>query len=287
MKFHHYKILVIIVLFFYSNSKILGQNNSSLKVITLVPSLHEIMFELGLGHHVVATSKFSSYPDSSMNIPRLGGLYDVNVEAIIQFHPDYVFIDSSQVLLAKKSILERSGIKVLSFRFETLNDIFKNIQRISQLFNYESKGEALIQRVKDSLNIYASKLQSKISHNNRNMIIIIGRNPSEFSGIYAAGNETFLSQLFEMSGFHNVLEQKGYFPLSPEYLLRKKLDYIVEIKAGINYKLAQKIQSEWKSFCKNYGLHPKIVVLHGNYVAVPGPRIYLILKEFYLRLGKM
>src|SRR5437868_2810407 len=62
------------------------------RIVTLAPSLREVLFDLGLGEHIVGVSRFDRYPPEAERIEKIGGFLDPNLEAIVRLTPDIVFI---------------------------------------------------------------------------------------------------------------------------------------------------------------------------------------------------
>ncbi|RMG32287.1 MAG: hypothetical protein D6732_13550, partial [Methanobacteriota archaeon] len=208
-------------------------------------------------------------------------LYDVNQEAILRLKPDIVFTDGSQIFKEKKLFLEVNGIQILELPTRSLNDVFRNIEQIGKFFHLETRSKQLISSIKDSLRYYSEKIRTKKGDRNLKFLLVIGRNPGTLSGIYVAGKQTFLSDLFEMGGLKNVMEREGYFQINPERLVRKPIDLIIEIRAGADENLMKAMMNDWYSSPLLETFDFRVIGLNGDYVAVPGPRIYLILKEFY------
>ena len=88
------------------------------RIVAYDSAIVEILFAIGEGHRVIGTHDFVSYPPEADDVPRLGGAFDINVEAIVALEPDlvYLFFDRFQ------PDLERAGVRVLYI--QTLNNDF-------------------------------------------------------------------------------------------------------------------------------------------------------------------
>ena len=60
------------------------------RIVTLAPSITEIVYFLGLGERVVGVTKYSSYPPDAARKPKVGSYVDLNVEMIVSLSPDLV-----------------------------------------------------------------------------------------------------------------------------------------------------------------------------------------------------
>jgi len=94
---------------------------SSERIITLSPSLTEIVSALGHGKQLVGVSDYSVYPEAVSKLPKVGGYSNPNLEKILSLNPTLVLTQSYQSTL--RSQLEHFGIETLSLELIRLNDI--------------------------------------------------------------------------------------------------------------------------------------------------------------------
>src|SRR5699024_7839507 len=60
------------------------------KIVSTSPSETEILFALGLDDKIVGVSDYDDYPEEALEKPKVGGVVEPNVEAIIEASPDVV-----------------------------------------------------------------------------------------------------------------------------------------------------------------------------------------------------
>jgi iron complex transport system substrate-binding protein len=80
------------------------------RIVTLAPSLTEIIYFLGLGNRVVGVTKFSYFPPEAAHKPRVGSYIDLNVEKIISLSPDLVIGTADGNQPGVVGLLEQAGI---------------------------------------------------------------------------------------------------------------------------------------------------------------------------------
>ena len=60
------------------------------RVIALSPHAVELIFELGAGDRIVATTDFADYPEAAKAIPRVGGYHGIQIEQVMSLKPDLI-----------------------------------------------------------------------------------------------------------------------------------------------------------------------------------------------------
>lgn len=68
-----------------------ANNQGEQRIITLSPSLNEIVFALGSGKNIVANTQYCNYPSESKNIPKVGGYSSISLEKMLLAKPTLVF----------------------------------------------------------------------------------------------------------------------------------------------------------------------------------------------------
>jgi ABC-type Fe3+-hydroxamate transport system substrate-binding protein len=64
------------------------------RIVSLVPSLTELLFELGLGEQLVGRTGFCIHPrDTVRAVPKVGGTKDVDVEAVLALRPTHLVVN--------------------------------------------------------------------------------------------------------------------------------------------------------------------------------------------------
>jgi len=276
------QILLLIILFLIlgcrKNGEIKKENEQAphKKIISLVTSLTEILFELKMGKSIIGVSKFCTYPDSVNTIEKIGGLYDVSMEKIIRMHPDYIVMDQSRYMEKQLPKLEIIDPEIISLKTETIADIYKNINILGEKFNKDLLARQLVASIKDSINNYIPK---PIRGNRKKVLLIVGRAPGKIAQIYAAGKKTFVSEIAEKCGLQNIIKEEGYIQVNAEFIYKSELDYIFEINAGIPGENIKEIKNEWKIFWNEKGIAVSTKVFNEDFMVIPGSRVYLGVKR--------
>src|SRR5688572_6865080 len=60
------------------------------KIVSVAPSVTELIFALGAGERIAGVSRYDDYPEAVKALPKVGGFLDPNLEAIVALAPDLV-----------------------------------------------------------------------------------------------------------------------------------------------------------------------------------------------------
>ena len=109
-------ILVVAVIGINSQSTIRpSQHAIPERIISLAPSITETVFALGLGNNVIAVTDYCEFPTDVLNLPKVGGFIDPNLEAIVALQPDLVILLANQQQTIKQ--LQQLNIPTLAESF--------------------------------------------------------------------------------------------------------------------------------------------------------------------------
>jgi len=121
------------------------------RIITLSPHLAELVFLLGAGDEIRGVSEFSDYPEAVADIPRIGGAAGVDVERILSIEPDLILAWQGGTRENDIRKLQELGLKVVSVKGETLDDIPDSIRIIGDLLNRQNMASELISQFNEKL----------------------------------------------------------------------------------------------------------------------------------------
>lgn len=186
------------------------------RIISLVPSQTELLYDLGLKDKIVGQTKFCIHPTIEFNnAVKIGGTKQVKYDLIDALKPD--------LIIGNKEENTREIIETLSLKYPvwvsdifTIEDNYQMIESIGDLCHVENKAQALIKEIKHSFNQLYKK-------NIGNCLYLIWKNP-----YMAAGENTFINEILKKAGFQNVLGKNSRYPelteneivaLNPQYIL--------------------------------------------------------------------
>jgi iron complex transport system substrate-binding protein len=105
------------------------------RVISLVPSLTESLFDLGLGQRLIGISDYCSHPAAdTARLPRLGGTKDPNLDEIIALEPDLVLASWEENTKSSVLALARAKISVWVTHPATIQETLNMLWAIAGRF---------------------------------------------------------------------------------------------------------------------------------------------------------
>lgn len=226
------------------------------RVISLAPNITEIIYFLGLEKHLIANTIYCNYPEDAKKLPKIGDLWNFDVEKIVEFNPDFVLASFSGNSKTGVERLENLGIKVYTLKEETVTDILSNIVFVGSLYNIPTE---------EKIKFLSSKITNLKLQNKKNKVLfLISLRP-----YYSASTNTFISDVLKIAGFENVINSKVRYPLlTEEEIIKLKFDFLI---------VPENLKSEEK-FIKekmlDLGKNPKIIFINEDKISRPGPRIF-------------
>ncbi len=188
------------------------------KIVSLVPSITELLFDLGLENHVVGRTKFCIHPGEKVTkVPTIGGVMGFNYHRIEEIDPDLVL--GSKEENGEQEIYELAKLlPVWVSDVNNLNDALEMISSIGTICGVESRAEELIQKIKEAFETLHQIPEDVVS-----AAYLVWRNP-----LYTVGKGTFTNDMLRRAGIKNVFadKEKSYPVVNEKEIRDRKPDYI-------------------------------------------------------------
>ena len=246
------------------------------RVVSLAPSNTEILFAIGAGAQVVGRDQLSDYPAEAADITDIGSAFEaLNTELIVSLKPDLVLAAEINTPEQVKQ-LEDLGLTVYYLKNPlTLEEMYGNLGIVAQLTGHESETTTLIK----SLKARVATVDEKIAPISSRPSVFYELDATDPAKPYTAGKGTFITQLIDRAGGHNIASDiDGYPQLSLEQVVAADPAFIIlgDARYGITPEsIAQRPGWENLSAVKN----EKVVPFNDDLVSRPGPRLVDALEE--------
>jgi iron complex transport system substrate-binding protein len=246
------------------------------RIVSIVPSVTEMLFAIGAGPRVVGVGNFDRYPPEALTRTKVGGLIDPDIERIISLKPDLVVVYGTQADL--RTQMERSGIAVFLYEHAGLADITSTIRQLG----------ARVGNVEESTDL-ANRIESEVADIKRRVagrarprtLLVFGRDAETLRGIYASGGVGFLHDVLEVAGGTNVFAdvKRQSIQTTSELAVARAPEVIVEIGIDTASSKARNLAA-WSALPSIPAVKTKrIYELRGDEMMNPGPRIAIAIRR--------
>jgi iron complex transport system substrate-binding protein len=250
------------------------------RIISLAPSITEILFALGLENKIVGVTRYCDHPPEAKNIDRIGGYYDPNYELIVAKEPDLVIMLNEHEADARLSQL---GVRYLKVKNLTIEDIKNGILKIGQVCAAEKKAREIVADVDERLDEIRAKTEGL---KRPKVLLCVGKNMGSagLEEIFIAGKGNFYDDLLNLAGGANVYDNAAFvYPqISREGIIRLNPDVIIDLISKEESKSVSRdrVMKQWLILegVKAVDEH-RIYILDADYVVIPGPRITRTLED--------
>jgi ABC-type Fe3+-hydroxamate transport system substrate-binding protein len=227
------------------------------RIISLVPSQTELLFDLGLDEEIIGITKFCVHPAQWFRKKeRVGGTKNVNIEKVKLLQPDLILANKEENLKEQIEQLEKTAPLWIS-DVTTFEDALQMIKSIGEITNTTEKTLALIARIATNFSKLAT---SNFQHRT---VYLIWHNP-----YMTIGGDTFINNMLNKCELKNVFEDlKRYPEISVEQLAAVNPQLI--LLSSEPYPFKEKHAKELKPFFNN----TKILLVDGEMFSWYGSRM--------------
>jgi len=201
-----------------------------LRIVSLSPSVTEILYGIGAWPQVIAVSQFCTYPEDVKNRPRVNGWDKTNLEQVMALKPDFVIgVDAQEPFLRDK--LTGLGVRSLFVKTQTLADIMASMGEIGRGTGHEKEAEELT--VKTQAEIEAvRKAVGERPH--PRVLCVVDRVPGTIRDLYTATKGSYLDELISIAGGDSIapVAEHGYGKINKEAVLTLNPEVIIDMVQG-------------------------------------------------------
>jgi iron complex transport system substrate-binding protein len=251
-------------------------NGTPQRIISMAPSITEILYAVGAGDQVVGRDQFSDYPAEAANVTDIGSTYEaLNTELIVSLKPDLILAAEINTPEQVKA-LEDLGLKVYYMKNPTtIEEMYGDMEFLAQLTGHQSEAAAAIAALKARVAAVDEKIMP-LSSRFSVFYEVDGTDPAK---PFTAGKGTFITLLIERAGGSNIASGiEGYPQLSLEQVVAADPNFIIlgDAKFGTTPEsIAQRAGWSNLSAVKNGQVFP----FNDDLLSRPGPRMVDGLEE--------
>ena len=233
-----------------------------LRIISLSPSITEMIFLLHGEAKLVGVSDFCDYPPQTAGVKRVGGMQNINIEALVELNPDVVLIGS---IVQKEDVekIEKVGIPVIAIKEENkITGIFNSLEILGKILNKEELATKQIDILKRNLS--EIKIPPVSEEKKPSVYYVVGFGNS---GDYTAPKNSHIHEIISLAGGKNIGDVLSGWNISREYLFEQDPDIIIIRKEDMDI------------FCKTYPynklsavINKRVYPIESGWIDIVSPR---------------
>ena len=243
------------------------------RIVSLLPSFTEILFDIGAGDRVVGRTAWCDYPPAALAVPSVGDGMPPNIEAVAAQKPDLVVLYNSGQNVTAAGQLERIGIRTVLLDLNRLEDLGPATRTLGRLTGLEQRAESLAS-VMDAL------LHQPPPSSTATLAFIVWDNPP-----IIIGRGSYLDQLAGLAGARNVFHDVAVpsSQVSLETIAARDPEWIAVLSdSAVTPAFAKR--REWRTVRAVREGH--FLLLRGSLFGRPGPRSGAAVKELRVLLQR-
>lgn len=182
----------------------LKNSRRNFRIISLVPSQTELLYDLGLEDFIVGITKFCVHPiQAKIEKKIVGGTKSVHLDKIKDLNPTIILCNKEE---NTKEIVEECSIfcKVHVSEIYTIEDTCKLIITYGELFDCLENAKNIQNSLLNKVSTFKSVIANTSTYG---VAYFIWKNPW-----MVAANNTFINYLLELNNFNNVFKEKSRYP---------------------------------------------------------------------------
>jgi len=249
------------------------------RIITIAPNSAEIICALDACDRIVGVDKFCTYPPSLADRPRVGGLFDPDLEKIVSLRPDLIVLRGHSESVEK--LCRDLKINLYLDPTEKLADIKTCITDLARLTGKEARGRQLV----DDFQARLAAIRASVAGKPRPRVLLtVSRRPDRIASVTTAAKGTFLDDMIEVAGGVNVFGhlEMAYPQVSAEGILTARPEVILELMPELNAndKLREELRAQWAAVGPIPAVKTgRIHFLTDANVLIPSPRYAEIIEK--------
>jgi len=241
--------------------------NSPKRIVSMAPSLTEILFTLGLQEEIAGVTDYCDYPEAALTKPRIGGFVNPSIEKIVSLKPDLILGTRDGNRRDTVHRLTDLGFSVYVVDPVGIDGIVKTIEHIGEVVRRREKSAEIIRKVtrkKDGI----VKLTQSLPR--RKVFFQVG-----FSPIVTVGKGSLGDDLVRLAGGRSISEnESGSYPVYGVETILSKAPEVIILSSMDSKRDYLNLVRMWQSLKELPAVKMNaIYVIDSNLVDRPTPRI--------------
>ncbi len=163
------------------------------RVVSLVPSITEILFGIGAGDTLVGVTIHDTDLPEAAGLPIVGGFSHPSIQKIEQLSPDVIFLSKNHAMVRER--FAARDVRLIELDVQTIAGSLETIRLLGRLFEKEDQARRIIANIQAELDLVAKKVNKIPPNHRRRVIRIMGGEE-----IMTPGQASFQNELIRAAG---------------------------------------------------------------------------------------
>jgi len=243
------------------------------RIISLAPSITEMIYFLGLGDRLVGVTRFSYFPKEAQKKPKVGVYTDINVEKVITLSPDLVIATADGNKRGDVEMLEEAGIPVYVINPRKVDQVLDTIERLGETCGVPDRAKRLVNSLRERVMRVVKAVRDK---GRPIVLLVINVRP-----LMSVNRSTIHHDIIQLAGGRNMTEDQPitYPKLNMEAVIKRRPDVIIisSMERGGEFERARKKWFAWPTLpAVRKG---NVYLIDSDLIDRPAPRIVSGLEE--------
>jgi len=175
------------------------------RVVSLVPSITEIICEIGGGDTIRGRTYYDIYPSETAAKTVVGGFFSPSIQMIETCDPEVIFIADLHERIKTYFAAEHPGCAVITLSISSLSDLYETVALLGRVFDRKRTAARLVNDIKGEIDVVSRKVAKIPDVRRKRVMRLMGRN-----SVMTPGDDSFQNELIRLAGgIPHSLEKKG------------------------------------------------------------------------------
>ncbi len=239
---------------------------SPTRIVSLAPSVTEMVFAIGAGDQLVGVTEFCDFPPAALKKQKIG-YSNPNLESLLAFQPDLVLAPKEFLKPDVLMKLEQLKVPVFVMAATTVEDIFAHLHQLGRMLDRSAAANDLTTTLRRQLTEMKSRVQGVSPIR---VLYVLNSQP-----LITVGPGSFIDQLIGMAGGTNIASQSStpYPRLSLEVVLQQDPEVLI-FPVGTSEGISVSEQQAWRQWSTITAVKQgRMHQIPADLLNRPGPRI--------------
>lgn len=256
-----------------SLGRALTLSSAPMRIISLAPSITEMLYFLGLDDRLVGVTQFSSFPKEAQSKPKVGAYTGISIEKVMSLEPDLVVATADGNRKEDVEMLEEVGIPVYVINPRTLSQTLESLEKLGEVCGIGNRSKRLVRPLRGRV----VRVERAVQNRQRPLVLLV----INVKPLMSVNCKTIHHNIIQLAGGRNMTADQPitYPKLSMEQVIDRGPDVIIisSMKREGGYEEARREWFRWPTLpAVRRG---RVYLIDSDLIDRPAPRIVMGLEK--------